>query len=339
MNEVSATGRQSSAPLRGIVIMVTACLLFPVGDTIAKHLVGTYHVLMILWLKYLFQTASVVLVILLTQSPRAFRSRLPRMQVGRGLAGIGSYGTFLFAISYIPLADALAIEFSSPMIVVALSAPLLGERVGGKRWAVVLAGFAGTLLIVRPGMGVVHWAATLMLFAAFCVALMQLMSAVLARVDHPMTSLFYLSLTGLVATSLPVPFFWELLDPQRMGAHGHGGSDRRLLPLPVRVGFPVCRRLAARSLHLRPDRWRARARYRGLRRRSRPVGRGRHRAGGGLRTLPRPHLSPRRPPLSEAGREQEGLLIPPQKGSESRQRSPVAGIANRRGKHRNPGVE
>ena len=207
-----ATSRLSSAPLRGIAIMVAACLLFPVGDSIAKHLVGTYHVLMILWLKYVFQTASVVLVILLTQNPRAFRSRRPGTQIARGVAGIGSYGTFLLAISYIPLADALAIEFSSPMIVVALSAPLLGERVGGKRWAVVLAGFAGTLLIVRPGMGVVHWAATLMLFAAFCVALMQLMSAVLAKVDHPMTSLFYLSLTGLVLTSLPVPFFWELPD-------------------------------------------------------------------------------------------------------------------------------
>ena len=213
MNEASASRRRSQAPLRGIAIMVTACLLFPVGDSIAKHLVGTYHVLMILWLKFLFQTASVVLVILLGQSPRAFLSRRPGLQIGRGLAGIGSYGTFLFAISYIPLADALAIEFSSPMIVVALSAPLLGEKVGGRRWAVVLAGFAGTLLIVRPGLGVVHWAATLMLFAAFCVALMQLMSALLARVDHPMTSLFYLSVTGLVVTSLPVPFFWEPLDP------------------------------------------------------------------------------------------------------------------------------
>ena len=213
MRRGGAARRQSSAPLRGIGIMVTACLLFPVGDSIAKHLVDTYHVLMILWLKYVFQTASVVLVILFTQPLRSFRTRRPGVQIGRGLAGIGSYGTFLLAISYIPLADAIAIEFSSPLIVVALSAPLLGERVGPKGWAVVLAGFAGTVLIVRPGMGVVHWAATLMLFAAFCVAVMQFMSAVLALVDHPMTSLFYLSLTGLVLTSLPVAFFWEVLDP------------------------------------------------------------------------------------------------------------------------------
>ena len=213
MTQGDASRRRSSAPLRGITIMVAACLLFPVGDSIAKHLVDTYHVLMILWLKYVFQTASVILVILLTRTPRAFRSRRPGVQVARGFAGIGSYGTFLLAISYIPLADAIAIEFSSPLIVVALSAPLLGERVGGMRWAVVLVGFAGTLLIVRPGMGVVHWAATLMIFAAFCVALMQFMSAVLALVDDPMTSIFYLSLTGLVLTSIPVAFVWETLDP------------------------------------------------------------------------------------------------------------------------------
>ena len=212
MERDEASRRRSAAPLHGIGIMVVACLLFPVGDAIAKHLVGTYHVLTILWLKYVFQTAAVILVMLLTQPLRAFRSRRPGVQIGRGLAGIGSYGTFLVAISYIPLADAIAIEFSSPLIVVALSAPLLGERVGGKRWAVVLAGFAGTLLIVRPGMGVVHWAATLMLFAVFCVAMMQFMSAVLALVDHPTTSLFYLSVTGLVLTSLPVAFFWEPLD-------------------------------------------------------------------------------------------------------------------------------
>ena len=89
MKRHDGSRRRSSAPVRGIGIMVIACLLFPAGDSIAKHLVGTYHVLMILWLKFLFQTASVVLVILLTQSPRAFHSRRPGVQIGRGLAGIG----------------------------------------------------------------------------------------------------------------------------------------------------------------------------------------------------------------------------------------------------------
>ena len=245
------------------------------------------------------------------------------MQVGRGLAGIGSYGTFLFAISYIPLADALAIEFSSPMIVVALSAPLLGERVGGKRWAVVLAGFAGTLLIVRPGMGVVHWAATLMLFAAFCVALMQLMSAVLAKSRPPHDfALLPVAYRTRSSTSLPVPFFWELLDPSAWALMVMVGAIAafchylfvwafQFAAASLLAPFIYAQIVGALVLGYRaifgdvPDRWAVAGTD----------------AGGGLRTLPRPHLSPGRPPLSEAGREQEGLLIPPQKASESRQRN------------------
>ena len=202
----------SQAPLRGIGIMVLACLFFPVGDAIAKHLVGIHDVLLILWLKYVVQTALVGLVMLFTLPLSAFRSSRWRLQIGRGLFGIGSYGPFLVAISFIPLADAIAIEFSAPLIVVALSVPLLGERVGMRRWVAVCVGFIGTLLIVRPGLGMVHWAAMLMLVAATSVALMQIASRALARTEHSLTSLFYLSLTGLVLTSPPVPFVWAQLD-------------------------------------------------------------------------------------------------------------------------------
>ena len=146
----------------------------------------------------------------LTLPLSTFKTHRPVVQIGRGLAGIGSYWTFLVAVSYIPLADALAIEFSSPMLVVALSVPLLGERVGLRRWSAVIVGFLGTVLIVRPGLGLVHWAATLMLFAAGCVALMQIASRVLARTEHPMTSLFYLSLIGLIVSTPPVVFLDEI---------------------------------------------------------------------------------------------------------------------------------
>ena len=205
---------ESKAPLRGIALMVIASLLFPIGDAIAKYLVGTYDVLLILWLKYVVQTLLVALVMLFTLPLGAFRTRRLGLQIGRGVAGIGSYGTFLFAVSFIPLVDALAIEFSSPFIVVALSVVLLGETVGVRRWSAVAVGFVGTMLIVRPGLGMVHWASTLMLFAAACVALMLIASRALARTEHPMTSLFYVSLTGLIVTSLPAPFFWTALDPK-----------------------------------------------------------------------------------------------------------------------------
>ena len=201
-----APSRARDAPMRGMALMTLACLMFPVGDAIAKYLVATHNVILIVWLKFLIQTLLVALVIVFTLPHRLFKTRRPFMQIGRGLAGIGSYATFLLAISYIPLADALAIEFSSPMLVVALSVPLLGEKVGMRRWTAVIVGCVGTLLIVRPGLGLVHWAASLMLVAAVCVALMQIISRLLAKEEHPMTSLFYLSLTGLVVSTPPIMF-------------------------------------------------------------------------------------------------------------------------------------
>jgi len=209
---------RGDAPMRGIALMVLASLLFPVGDAIAKYLIGSYDVILIVWLKFVVQTSLVVLVMVMTLPLSTFKTRRPLVQIGRGLAGIGSYGTFLVALSYIPLADAIAIEFSSPMLVVALSVPLLGERVGVRRWSAVVVGFAGTLLIVRPGFGLVHWAATLMLFAAVCVALMQIASRVLAKEEHPMTSLFYLSLTGLIVSTPPL----LSLDTVALGARDWG---------------------------------------------------------------------------------------------------------------------
>ena len=208
---------ESRAPLRGIALMVAACILFPTGDAIAKYVVTSYDVLLILWLKYVVQTFLVALVILLTLPLSTFRTKRLGLQIGRGVAGIGSYGPFLIAISFIPLADAVAIEFLSPLIVVALSVPLLGETVGPRRWSAVAVGFIGAMFIIRPGLGVVHWAAILMLFAATSVSLIQIASRILAQTEHPMTSLFYMSLTGLVITSPPVPFIWAELE---LGAWG-----------------------------------------------------------------------------------------------------------------------
>ncbi len=211
---VSVTARalaESSAPLRGIVIITIASLVFPVGDAIAKHLISTYDVLLILWLKYLVQTALVAGFILATQPLAIFKTKRPGLQVARGLAGIGSYGMFLSALYFIPLADAIAIEFTSPIFVAALAVPILGETVGARRWAAILVGLVGALLIVRPGLGVVHWAASLMLVAAMSFAVMQIISRLIAFTEHPLTTLFYTSLTALMVATPAVPFVWDRL--------------------------------------------------------------------------------------------------------------------------------
>jgi drug/metabolite transporter (DMT)-like permease len=208
---------ESSAPLRGILIITVASLIFPVGDAIAKHLVSTYDVMLILWLKYLVQTALVAGFILMTLPLATFKTKRPGLQIARGLAGIGSYGVFLTAINFIPLADAIAIEFTSPIFVAVLAVPILGETVGARRWAAILVGLVGALLIVRPGLGIVHWAASLMLVAAMSIAFMQIFSRLIALTEHPLTTLFYTSATALALTTPAIPFAWGHLSAADWG--------------------------------------------------------------------------------------------------------------------------
>lgn len=141
---------------------------------------------------------------------RALRTRHRKLQFARSL-GFGVHtALFLVAITFLPLADAIAVLFVGPLLVTALSAPLLGEKVGAARWAGVLAGFIGALVIIRPGFGVFHWAMVLVLLSAACLALYQLTTRELSNHEDPLTTLFYTPAAGLVVLSVAVPFVWTV---------------------------------------------------------------------------------------------------------------------------------
>jgi drug/metabolite transporter (DMT)-like permease len=113
-----------------------------------------------------------------------------------------------FALKYLRLDQVLAITFSTPFVVAALSGPVLGEWVGPRRWAAVGVGFIGVLVVTRPGLGIVHPAAILAILAAFAYAAYFLTTRVLSRTDSNETTLFYSNFVG-AALMLPVaPFFW-----------------------------------------------------------------------------------------------------------------------------------
>ncbi len=112
---------------------------------------------------------------------------------------------FVTAIGRIPLATASAIGFASPFIVTALSVPVLGERVGIRRWSAVLVGFVGVLVIIRPGAGFANWATLLVLGSASAYAIYQVVTRLIASYDRPETGIVYAALVGSVATSLVAP--------------------------------------------------------------------------------------------------------------------------------------
>ncbi|HYM31572.1 MAG TPA: DMT family transporter, partial [Candidatus Cybelea sp.] len=109
-------------------------------------------------------------------------------------------------------AMAASINFIGPFIVTALSVPMLGERVGPRRWSAVVIGFTGALIIIRPGFGAVPWSALFIVANATCYAFYQILSRKLAAVDPAETSITYVALVGMLVATVWLPFDWRLPD-------------------------------------------------------------------------------------------------------------------------------
>lgn len=193
---------------RAVLLLLAAIMLFTVMDALAKHLSAEYHVVQVLWARYAFHVAWLLPLLRGARLRLYARTSEPSIQLARGFLLLGSTALFFTAISFIPLADAVAVEFIAPLLVVAFSIPLLGERVGRRRWAAVAVGFAAALVIIRPGLGILHPATLLILVSSSFFALYQIATRRLTAGDHPLTTLVYTGGFGAAVLSLAVPFFW-----------------------------------------------------------------------------------------------------------------------------------
>lgn len=201
-------------PGRGILLMVTVVALFAGVDAIAKMLAVAadqpMHPLQIAWARYLF-TALLLAPVLLRRGPaRVLATERPGLQLARAVCMLGSAVFFMFAVAALPIADATAIGFVWPLLVTALSIPLLGERIGLRRWLAVLAGFAGVLLVIRPGGEAFDPAALYPLLGALCWALGLIVTRRMAirNAAAALTTLSHTILLGLGATTALVGFVW-----------------------------------------------------------------------------------------------------------------------------------
>ncbi|MFN0043809.1 MAG: DMT family transporter [Alphaproteobacteria bacterium] len=193
---------------RGTFWMLASIATFSIMDTIAKYLSADYPTAVIMWIRHLSQGIFVVGLLARHGGFSSLRSARPALQIGRASCNILSTFLFIYALAFVGLADAIAISSVGPLMLTALSVPLLGEKVGIRRWSAVFVGFLGALIIVRPGLGTMHWAAMLFLVAAFLNALFQIGTRKVSAADSVATTLFYTTATGLVMTTLAVPFFW-----------------------------------------------------------------------------------------------------------------------------------
>jgi drug/metabolite transporter (DMT)-like permease len=192
----------------GIALVCCGVVLFAVGEAFVKVLVPKHAIPQIVWARYVFH-AMVFFVLFPTAGiVRQLRTTRPVLHVTRSLLMLLATTLFFTALRYLPLADAVAINFAAPLLVTALSIPLLGEKVGWRRWCAIVSGFLGVMLIIRPGLGIVHWAAVLPLGTAVCYSFYQVLTRIAARTDNVQTSLFWTSAVGVLVTSCIVPFYW-----------------------------------------------------------------------------------------------------------------------------------
>lgn len=187
--------------------MLSGFASFSCADLIAKVLTAEYHPVQIALSRQL-GVVTVVIIWLLIRGPSIIKSTAPKMQILRGLFAIISATCFIFALSYVPLADAVAVTFVAPFMVTILGALVLGERVNANRWVAVVIGLIGTLVIIRPGLGVFHPAIFLVILAAAAFACRQIVSRYVGARDPTITTLAYTALTSVILLAIPAPLFW-----------------------------------------------------------------------------------------------------------------------------------
>lgn len=197
---------------RGIGMAVLATLAYAIVDTLSKVLVQDYPVTMIVWARYTVPCLLLLAVFLPRRGRGLFRTRHPGLQLARGLLLTAGTVFIVWAVQVMPLAEAQAISFIHPVLLTLMAVIFLGEKVGRLGWLAIAMGFAGVLIIVRPGGGLFTWSAILPLGLAFCYSSYQLLTRRIAGVDNAINSLVFALLVGALLMSAALPLTWVTPD-------------------------------------------------------------------------------------------------------------------------------
>lgn len=195
----------------GIPLMVATTFVFAMQDGLSRHLAGEYNVLMIVMIRYWFFAAFVIAVAARKEGSvrEAAKTDQPFLQIFRGLLLATEICVMVAGFVFLGLVESHAIFAAYPLLVAALSGPILGENVGWRRWAAIGVGFAGVLIILRPGFTVFSPAAMFPMASALMFALYGLLTRYVARKDSAATSFFWTGVSGAVAMTAVGIWFWE----------------------------------------------------------------------------------------------------------------------------------
>lgn len=216
LNKTQLLNVEAQPVLPAILLVLCAVVLFSLSDVLAKLLRQALPAVEIAWLRYIVFAGFGVLL----AGRNRFAGLCPRrpvLQVLRGVGLVGSAVLFISGLGTLPVAEATAISFVSPAFITALSIPFLGEVVGIRRWAAVLVGLAGVLIVIRPGAGALQAAAAFPLLSALCWAATIIITRRMGATDRIETTLFWSALTGLAVLTALVPFDFVLPTAGQMG--------------------------------------------------------------------------------------------------------------------------
>lgn len=204
----------------GIILMCVGVASLCVNDAIAKALTAGYSPIQILFLRNVIALPFAIVIAWKMGGTAALRSHRPLAHLMRGGLWIGATILFFTSITYMGLAEATALVFVAPLFITALTALILREHVGWKRWLAVLVGFAGVLIAVRPGTSAFETISLLPVATAFVYALLMLSARWVDSRESVWTLLLYMTGTGAALSLFMVPFVWIPPRPEDLWMFG-----------------------------------------------------------------------------------------------------------------------
>lgn len=243
-----AAGTDPRLRLTGIGLMLLALVMFAVLDATAKWLTAHIGTMEVIWARYAGQLVLVGLAVK-PWLPDVWRTERLGLHLLRAVFLLGTTAGNFVALRFMQLDQALSIAFSMPFFVALLAGPMLGEWIGPRRWIAIVVGFCGVLIIIRPSTAGIHPAVLGALAGALSYALYNITTRILAPTESTATLMFYASLAGTIAVSLPLPFVWSVpqspevvLNMALMGLYGTIGhvllvTAHRRAPAPVLAPF------------------------------------------------------------------------------------------------------
>ena len=189
-------GLPRQRPLLGVLLIALAAMCFATMDSSSRYLGGYMPVLLFFWARYLFQATVMGVWLLATQRAAGFRSAHPRFQAVRGALLAATSAASFYGVQHMPVPEFTAINMLTPLLVIVLAGAWLKEPVTTLQRGLVLGGFIGALIVIRPGAGVFGWAVLFPLGGALTYASFQVLTRRLSGSESPLTTHFYTGLTG-----------------------------------------------------------------------------------------------------------------------------------------------